>query len=1132
MSEIREWLESIGFGQYGEAFEANDIDMDLLKQVNDQTLKDIGVTSAGHRLRISNAIAKLVPMRVAGVNLGSTTAAHETTAASAERRQLTIMFCDLVGSTALSAKLDPEDLRSIISAYHHCCTELVEGSGGFVAKYMGDGVLCYFGYPQAHEHDAERAVRAGLSLVDEVSKLKTTVGAPLQVRIGIATGLVVVGDLLGRGSAQEQAVVGETPNLAARLQAFAEPGAVVIASSTHQLTGGLFEYRDLGTVALKGFADNVQTWEVLGASGTESRFEALRATTSPLVGRDEEIDLLVRRWEQVKRGEGCVVLISGEPGIGKSRIAQTVLERLSAEPHTRLRYFCSPHHQDSALYPSIAQLERAAGFRRDDTPEQRLAKLEAVLSQATSDLSEVAPLVAHLLSIPTGGRYPALSLSPQKRKERTLRVLIAQMEGLAACQPVLIVFEDIHWSDHTTREALDLLIDRVPTQRALLIVTFRPEFTPPWIGRPHVTLVTLGRLSPRQRVEMITHVTGGRKFPREIFDQIVDRTDGVPLFIEELTKNVVEGGFLVDAGGRFAATGPVHSLAIPTTLHASLLARLDRSAPMRDVAQIGAALGRSFSHELISAVAGISQGNLDGALDQLVRSELIFCRGIPPDAEYTFKHALVQDVAYSTLLRTKRQKLHARIATALECQFPEIVTGQPELIAHHFTEAGAIEAAIEWWAKAGERAIQASAYKEAVAHLTKAISLAEALADSPEQRLVRLRLQTAYGYALFHDRGQTAVETVEAFVHARALAAAMEDITERAAAYYGMWAGSYLRADLNSMCETADAFLKDAQRCPGSPEAGIAHRVLGTTRWVQGDYVGARAQLERGVASYDHERDRHLAPRFGFDIGVMAMANLALALWPLGDVDRATHLLAQAVGLALKTSHMPTVILAHNYNCQLASIRREPDQARPHANAILRLGREHSLPLWLAVGTYYVGWARWWDGDRDGEAGMRIGLALLHNLDVHVLDPSIATSLAEVEAGCSRIEAGLATLDAQLAAIDQGGQRWLEAEVHRVRGELLIKRKPLDVAAVEAAFLRSIEIARAQQTRTFELRAALSLAKLYHAVGRAPAARELLPAAMAGLAESPELPEVAAAHRLLASREVGDVNGAGPSVHT
>jgi class 3 adenylate cyclase len=531
------------------------------------------------------------------------------------------MFSDLVGSTALSARMDPEDLREVISAYQKCVAGTVNRFGGFVAKYMGDGVLVYFGYPQAHEDDAERAVRAGLELIEAVSALKAP--APLRTRIGIATGLVVVGDLIGTGSAREQTIVGDTPNLAARLQGIAEPNTVVIAESTRKLLGNLFELQDLGAKEVKGIAEPVRAWVALRPSSVESRFEALRAATTPLVGLDEEVALLMRRWEQAKAGEGQIVLISGEPGIGKSRIAETIVERLGGEPHTRLRYFCSPHHHDSALYPSIAQLERAAGFRREDTAVQRLAKLEAVLAQGTNDLGEAVPLLADLLSIPTGDRYPPLNLTPQKRKEKTLHAQLAQVEGLAARQPVLMVWEDVHWSDPTTRESLDLLIDRVPTLRVLVILTFRPEFTPPWIGRSHVTMLTLNRLPRRQGAEMIAFVTGGKALPKEIADQIVDRTDGVPLFIEELTKTVVESGIVAEAGGHYAVAGPMAPLAIPTSLHASLLARLDRLAPTREVAQIGAALGRSFSHELLRAVAEMPQQRIDDALAQLVTAELI-----------------------------------------------------------------------------------------------------------------------------------------------------------------------------------------------------------------------------------------------------------------------------------------------------------------------------------------------------------------------------------------------------------------------------------------------------------------------------------------------------------------------------
>ena len=633
MQQIADWLKRLGMSEYAQRFAESDIDIDVLSELTDQDFDRLGV-SLGHRRRMLRAIRELDASPIAAVaerQPSTQTAPEPALKDTAERRQVTVMFSDLVGSTALAARMDPEDLREVISAYQKCVAETVDRFGGFVAKYMGDGVLVYFGYPQAHEDDAERAVRAGLELIAAVGEIKSQV--TLQTRVGIATGTVVVGGLIGSGAAQEQAVVGETPNLAARLQGIAEPNTVVIAESTRRLLGNLFELEDLGAKDLKGMSGPVPAWAAVRPGSVESRFEALRTATTPLVGRDEEIELLMRRWEQAKRGDGCVVLISGEPGIGKSRIAQTVVDRLGAEPHTRLRYFCSPYHQDSALYPSITQLQRAAGFRREDTVEQRLDKLEAVLALGTNEVNEVAPLVAELLSIPTAGRYPPLDLSPQRRKEKTLRAKVAQVEGLAARQPVLMVFEDIHWSDPSTRELLDLTVDRVSTLRILVIITFRPEFTPPWVGRPHVALLSLNRLPPRRRAEMIACLTGGKALPKEIADQIIDRTDGVPLFIEEMTKAVVESGLLTDAGDRYTVAGPLPLLAIPTTLNASLLARLDRMAPVREVAQIAAALGRQFSHELISAVAPLPQQQLDDALAQLVRAELIFRRGSPPDAE-------------------------------------------------------------------------------------------------------------------------------------------------------------------------------------------------------------------------------------------------------------------------------------------------------------------------------------------------------------------------------------------------------------------------------------------------------------------------------------------------------------------
>jgi class 3 adenylate cyclase len=792
--DLGDWLRNLGLERYEAAFRENEIDDTVLPKLTADDLKDLGVGVVGHRRKLLDAIALLrADTNVKTLQTHTHPTIDNSIKDDAERRQLTVMFCDLMGSTALSTRLDPEDLRFVISAYHKCVAETIARFDGFVAKYMGDGVLIYFGYPRAHEDDAERAVRAGLALIEAVAKLR--IEEPVQVRIGVATGLVVVGDLVGNGEAQERGVVGETPNLAARLQALAEPDAMVIASSTRRLTGGLFEYRDLGAVALKGFAENVPAWQVLGAGSAESRFEALRAITTPLIGRGEEIDLLMRRWEQAKRGDGCAVLISGEAGIGKSRIAQTIVERLGGEPHTPLRLFCSPHHQDSALYPTITQLERAAGFRREDTAEQRLDKLESLLRRATNDLGEALPLLAALLSIPGGDCGPPLDLSPQKQKEKTLKALLAQVEGLAARQPVLMVYEDVHWSDPTTRESLDLLIERVVALRVLVIITFRPEFAPPWVGRPHVTLLSLNRLPPRRAAEMIARLTNGKALPKEIADQIIDHTDGVPLFVEELTKAVVESGILTETADCYVVAGPVAPLAIPTTLHASLLARLDRLAPTREVAQIAAALGRRFSHELISAVATMPKRQLDDALTQLVHAELIFQRGTPPDAEYTFKHALVQDAAYGTLLRTRRNQLHARIAATLENQFPEIVVAQPALLARHCAEAGLMESAVVYWLKAAQQALARQAITEAVAQLRKGLDILAGLPDGSWRRQQELDLQIALGPALAGTKGWSAPDVGETFARARALAEQIDRSEYLPGLIMGQWAFHLVRSE-------------------------------------------------------------------------------------------------------------------------------------------------------------------------------------------------------------------------------------------------------------------------------------------------------------------------------------------------
>ena len=666
-----------------------------MRELTADDLKDLGVTLVGHRRKLLSAIAALgqEPSTVAQSAASRPSAPISPPTIDAERRQLTVMFCDLVGSTALSTRHDPEDLRELIGDYHRAVAETVGRFDGFVAKYMGDGVLIYFGYPQAHEDDAERAVRAGLAAIEAVGRLPA--GKDLSVRLGIATGLAVVGDLMGEGAAQERAVIGETPNLAARLQALAGPNTLIIAEATRRQIGGLFDLEDLGPQAFAGFGEAQRAWRVLGESGEISRFEALRSGETPLVGREEEVELLVRRWQQGKSGDGRVVLISGEPGIGKSRLTAALSERIESEPHIRLRYFCSPHHQDSPLHPFIVQLERAAGFARDDGPEAKLDKLAAVLSPA-AEIGDVS-LLMELLSVPGGERFPPLDLTPQRKKERTLAALLRQLEGLTRRQPVLMIFEDLHWIDPTSREFLDLLFARSDRLSVLLVATFRPEFQPSWTGQSHVTVISLNRLGRGDGAAIIECLAGNAGLlPPDVIAEIIERTDGVPLFVEEMTKAVLEAG--AERGREIATLVPRARLGVPATLQASLMARIDRLGPAaKGVAQLGAAIGREFSYELAASVSDLSEEVLQKALQRLVDAGLVFQRGAPPSAEYLFKHALVQEAAYGTLLRRTRQQLHARIAAAFEHLSPELMDSRPELFAQHYAEAGLVEKSVAFW---------------------------------------------------------------------------------------------------------------------------------------------------------------------------------------------------------------------------------------------------------------------------------------------------------------------------------------------------------------------------------------------------------------------------------------------------
>jgi class 3 adenylate cyclase/tetratricopeptide (TPR) repeat protein len=1105
MEQIADWLGKLGLEQYAQRFANNGIDVGVLPELTDEDFDRLGVL-LGHRRKMLRAVAELDQAEL----LAKQARGHD-----AERRHLTIMFCDLVGSTALSARLDPEDMWEVIRAYRTACARVIAAYDGIIARFVGDGILAYFGYPRAHEDDAERAVRAGLDIIAAIGQLETRAKERVEVRIAIASGLVVVGDLISGGTSEEQALVGDTPNVAARLQSLAEPGVVVVAASTRLLLGNLFTFRNLGHREVKGISEPIVVWAVEGATASESRFEAVRAHSIGFVGRKAELEFVLSRQQLAWLGRGQVVMISGEAGIGKSRLVARLSESLALGSHRRVRYQCSPYHTNSVLHPFVAQLERAAGIKSQDPPDQKLDKLEAMLALGTQDVAKATPLIAALLSIPTAERYPPLGLSPAQQRRQTFAALLDQVEGLAGQQPLLIVCEDMHWADATTLELFDLAVDRIRGLPILALVTFRPEFEPPWAGLANVSLLRLDRLDRQDTRALVEQVTVGRELPGEMITQIIDRTDGIPLFVEELTKMVLESGLLVEDAGRYRLDRPLPPLAIPATLQDSLMARLDRLAPVKEVAQIGAAIGREFSYTLLQSVAGRDDQTLNAALGQLEEAELLLRRGTPPEASYSFKHALVQEAAYESLLKSRRQLLHQHIGDVLCDKFPVIAGTEPEVVAYHYTEAGLSGVALEWWRKAGQQALKRSAYSEAIAHLRKAVAIADELPDGPGRTVERLHLQIAYGRALRGSLGHSAPETVAAWTRARQLAADISDPVELAPIHSGLFNACLTHGEITPMRDLADAIMSVADRRPESPVAAVvAHWTSGVTCWFGGNYLDARTHLEQALAIYEAEPNPATFRASTLDLPFVIMRFLALVLWPLGTIDRSRRLAAEAVrvpGEKRALSQANALVHKAVFDGLCGGILEETE-------TILALGlaREHTMPLYVAAGTYLNGLARWRAGDRTGGlTEMRRGWTLLHENDCYLCEPFWGMQVAVANAEAGQLETGLEILKELIAWTEQSGQHWLDAELQRAQGELLLRCDGRNISRAEDAFNRAVEIAESQQTKTFKLRGALGLARLYSTSGRAEGVSQVLAPILADFDARQYLPEIEEAEKLL-----------------
>ena len=996
-----------------------------------------------------------------------------------ERRQLTVLSCELGGAARLATSLDPEDLSALITEFHRCCSETIARFGGVVTRLAGDEVLAHFGYPRAQEHDAEQAVRAALALLDDVRRLDAARNT-LRLRLGIATGPVVIGDRLGGDSLEEGGFVGETLNLAAALQRIAEPNTILLAATTHQLVGNLFEVRKITNLRLEGFETTTEACKVLCPSAVDSRFQALHGSSlTPFVGREEEIELLLRRWQRAKTGEMRVVLITGEPGIGKSRLSVELQERIRQEPHTCLQYFCSPHRQDSALYPVIRHLESAAGFERNDTAESKITKLRTLVAEASD---EDTNLLAEMVSLPspTGGSLG--ELAARRKRELTFGALIRQIEATVLKEPVLMIFEDAHWSDPTTLELLELVIKRAAP--VLLLITFRPEFVAPWTGQAQVTTLSLSRLDRRDGATLVRRVVGDDALTSDVVEEIAERTDGIPLFLEELSKTLVEADpSLTDEVPGAAFRQP---LGIPATLQASLMARFDKlDAATKEVAQAGAAIGREFPYELVAAACRRAADGLDTALENLVASGLAFRRGVPPNATFLFKHGLVQDAIYSTLVRSKRQRLHADIAEALERIFPETLQQQPELLGHHFTAAEQPEVATRYWRLAVERALRTSAYQEAVGHCTRGLQVIERIEPLNHSLREEAWLQLQQGIALTASRGPSSPEMLRSFNRAREITEQLKDDDALAGALLGLWAHHNARANLRPALALAQRIFAIGESRGEQALCVQAHAAALTVSYKMGAFKRAWRYFERGTALYrPGMRGIEAIPNYTSP-GPDLLLHGSFVAWVMGYPDRARKLAAETMIAARKLNQPYTLTHCVYMLGHLAELQEDWEAVRKANEETVELATH-----WGFTGTMEL-------------VARRIGLVAVaidrnpeqFRFKCEHRQPGFARALHDVVlarmcGSLGTVDRGLKLLDESLAYSKETGSCFYDAEIHRTQGQLLVSLRRW--AEAESSFFTSLDTARRQGARLWELRAAADLAALWAERGERQRAIELL----------------------------------------
>jgi class 3 adenylate cyclase/predicted ATPase len=1028
------------------------------------------------------------------------------------------MFCDLVGSTELACHLDPEEMGEVLRTYQNAVAREVARLDGHVGKLMGDGVLAYFGWPKVHEDEAERAVRAGLAITATVARLGMPGGRPLACRVGIATGLVVVGDLVGEGSAQEEAVVGDTPNLAARLQLIAEPGSVVVAETTRRLLGGLFQSTSLGPQAIKGFANPIRAFRIEGETTVEGRFEAFRdARSAPLVGRAQELALLLERWRQALAGEGQVVLLSGEPGIGKSRLIEALRDATRSEWRTSLRYHGSPHHANDALWPVVQHLVRAAGLAREDSLETKLDKLEALIAQSVGDPSELAPHLASLLDLDPRARYSARDLTPQQRKAQTFQSLFAQLDGLARQGPVLILAEDVHWFDPTTIELFEAVVERTRQLPALLVVTFRPQRPPPWTGYPHATLLTLNRLSRADTTSLIHRIAGGRILPEAVLDAILERTEGIPIFAEELTKSIIESGLLREEQSGFELVNPLPEIAIPNTLHDSLMARLDRLGPVRELAQVAACIGREFSCQLLSAATSLPESSLFASLDRLVASELVFRHGLAPAATYSFKHALVRDAAYGSLLKERRRQIHGRIARAIEEQLPEIAAGQPGVLAHHLTEAGLVQRASQAWTRAGLAALHRSAMIEATSALQNAARLLRELPETDERKRCELDLLLSLGVALMNSRGPAAAETEATYERASTLARELGDDQRWRRARWSLWRVTNVRAQYNEAAAIAEGLLEHATREKSMQWTVHAHHAAWSTRLFMGDFDVMRQHADQGLALYNVERDAADCVALGGhdarECGLIQAGNAELIM---GRPDRARAMNRAGIEHGFALGIPQAIAHSHSWSLILLQLISDTHELEARTTFLAEFAEKHGMNIYHSEARIWKAWLGvTLERDRRAFIAMRECVDRRLAMGTLFLQTYFFWLIGEAALSLGLTEEALAAAREGLARASTTGEFLCFAELNRLMARCRLAIDVGDEACAESDLRAALADARARSARLWELRAGMDLARLRMECGRREEARELLLPIYDRFTEGSDTPDLGAAKALL-----------------